>query len=195
MNKLFGFLELKESMLPTIPWKEYKEDTSFESDCLWTIRTAVHRGDDLNLPRAVGVDALEAKLFADSVIKKLRDNGMVIYYPYFLADKSGTLNVFNNKIVIEAVKEDLWNLVTYSNKDVTIIIEDNYVRYDGDKAFITEKELDELMSYVGEVKRMFRDDLTEGKSVLLEWSYAFMCNKEKQKIGDRYLVFYEARTV
>ena len=195
MNKIFGFLELKESLLPTIPWKEYHEDTTFESDRLWTVRTAVHRGDDLNLPRAVGVDGAEAKMFANNVLKKLRDNGMVIYYPYFLADKSGTLNVFNDRIVIEAVKEDLWNLVTYSNKDVTIIIDDHEVRYDGDETFITESEMTELMSYVGEIKRMFRDDLIEGKSVLLEWSYAFMCDKEKQKIGDRYLVFYEARTV
>lgn len=29
---------------------------------------------------------------------------MIIYYPYFIAEKSGTLNVFNNKVVIEAVR-------------------------------------------------------------------------------------------
>lgn len=195
MNKLFGFLELKESMLPTIPWKEYKEDSIFDENRLWTVRTAVHRGDDLNLPRAVGVDATDAKVFANNVSRKLRENGMVIFYPYFLADKSGTLNVYTNKIVIEAVKDDLWNLVTYSNKDVTIIIENDEVKYDGDKDFINKVEMDELMSYVREIKRMFRDDLIEGKSVLLEWSYAYMCDKEKHKIGDRYLVFYEARTV
>lgn len=31
---------------------------------------------------------------------------MIIYYPYFIAEKSGTLNVFNNKVVIEAVKDE-----------------------------------------------------------------------------------------
>ena len=195
MNKLLGFYELKDSKLPTIPWKSYDENADFKSGCLWTVRTAVHRGEDLNLPRAVGVDAVDAKKFALEVSKQLRDNGLVIYYPYFLAEKSGTLNVFSDKIIIEAVNEDLWNLVTYSEKDVTIIIRGSDVEYVGDSEFLSKIEVDEIISYVGEIKRMFRDELTEGKSVLLEWSYAFMCDEQKNRIGDRYLVFYEARTV
>ena len=67
--------------------------------------------------------------------------------------------------------------------------------YYGDKFFLTKDELDEIISYVREVKRMFRDDLLQEKSVLLEWSFAYKCNGEKKKVGDRYLVFYEARTV
>lgn len=195
MNKLLGFYELKESKLPTIPWKAYDENSDLKTGCLWTVRTAVHRGDDLNLPRAVGVDAVEANRFALEVSKKLGDNGMVVYYPFFLAEKSGTLNVFRDKIVIEAVKEDLWNLVTYSEKDVTIIMHDADIEYMGDSNFISKVELDEIVSYVGEIKRMFRDDLIEGKSILLEWSYAYMCDEQKNRVGERYLVFYEARTV
>ena len=52
-----------------------------------------------------------------------------------------------------------------------------------------------ILLQVREVKRMFRDDLLQEKSVLLEWSFAYKCNGEKKKVGDRYLVFYEARTV
>lgn len=122
MNKLLGFYELRDSMLPTIPWKEYGKETSLDADILWTVRTAVHNGSDLNLPRCVGATAKEATEFANSTSRKYGENGMVVYYPYFLAKKSGTLNVFSNKIVIEAVKEDLWNLVTYSQRDVTIIV-------------------------------------------------------------------------
>lgn len=60
MNKLFGFFELKDSLLPTIPWKIYNKDTKFDADILWTVRTAVHHGEDLNLPRCVGAVAGES---------------------------------------------------------------------------------------------------------------------------------------
>lgn len=195
MNKLLGFFELKDSMLPTIPWKVYDQNVEFDSNILWTVRTAVHRGDDLNLPRCVGVSAEEANNFALATSKRYGKNGMVIYYPYFIAEKSGTLNVYSNKVVIEAVKEDLWNLVTYSKSDVTIIETDAGREYVGDKDFLKVDELDQITSYVREVKRMFRDDLLEGKSVLLEWSYAYNCDIKKRKIGNCYLVFYEVRTV
>ena len=195
MNKLLGFFELKDSILPTIPWKVYNEDVVFDSQILWTVRTAVHRGDDLNLPRCVGASAEEAQAFALSTLKKYAENGMVVYYPYFIAEKSGTLNIFNDKVIIEAVKDDLWNLVTYSKCDITLVFSNSKVEYIGDKTFLDEKDIHEILSYVPEVKRMFRDDLLEGRSILLEWSYAYNCDMEKNKTGERYLVFYEVRTV
>ena len=195
MNKLLGFYELKESALPTIPWKEFHKGVKLDSNMLWPIRTAVHRGDDLNLPRCVGVTSEEAYEFAVSTSKRFGENGMIIYYPYFIAEKSGTLNVFSNKIVIEAVKDDLWNLVTHSQCDFTLIVTDKNKEYIGDENFMSHEEINEIESYVREVKKLFRDDLLEGKSILLEWSFAYNCNKEKKRIGDRYLVFYEVRTV
>lgn len=190
-----GFYELKDSYLPTIPWEKYNKSVHFEDDILWTIRSAVYRGNDLNLPRAVGVVASQAEEFANSTLQAIGDNGIVIYYPYFVAEKSGTLNVFRNKVVIEAVKEDLWNLVTYADREVTIICREENVEYNGDKEFISDDELGELMSYVKYINKMFRDELLEEKSILLEWSYAYNCDINKQKNGKRYLVFYEARTV
>lgn len=195
MNKLLGFYELKDSSLPTIPWKEYDESVTFDNDILWTIRTAVYRGNDLNLPRAVGVDAKEAEKFASDLYRKIRDSGIVVYYPYFIAEKSGTLNVFQDKVIIEAVKEDLWNLVTYSDREVTIFLQNNNIEYDGNRYFISDEEINELFLNAKRVKQMFRDELIEGKSILLEWSYAYKCDINKNKIGDCYLVFYEARTV
>lgn len=196
MNKLLGFYELRDSTLPSIPWREYK-DNELDENILWTVRTAVHRGEDLNLPRCVGAEAKEAESFAKTMRNRYRENGMVIFYPYFLAEKSGTLNIFQDKVIIEAVKDDLWNLVTDGYKDVTIIQNDNDdgIQYIGDEQFLSKNELNELNSYKREIKRMFRDELIEGKSVLLEWSYAYKCSIEKKAIGDKYLVFYEARTV
>lgn len=190
-----GFYELKSMNLPSIPWREYDASVELSNDKLWTIRSAVYKGDDLNLPRMIGEIGDIAKEFADLLLQKLQNKGMVIYYPYFIANKSGTLNVFRSNIVIEAVKADLWNLVTYSDRDVTIRIDDKEEIIDGNANFITSDEKNEILRYVPEIRRLFRDELIEGKSILLEWSFAQDSSADKKVIGDEYLVFYEARTV
>lgn len=195
MNKLMGFLELKEMDLPSIPWKQYTGKERLDDECLWTIRSAVYRGNDLNLPRSVGKNAEESIKFANKLLYRMKDNGMVIYYPYFIAKKSGTLEIKRDSIVIEAVKEDLWNLVTYSDREVTIIIKDNEKKVIGNSNFLNFEEQSELLKYAPEIRKLFRDDLLQGQSVLLEWSYAHTCDKEKTILGDEYLVFYEARTI
>lgn len=161
MNKLMGFYELKDMNIPSVPWKEYTSETRLKSHMLWTVRTAVFNGDDLNLPRKVGVVAEEAQQFGDKMLKEFEKKGITIYYPYFIANKSGNLNVFSDKIVIEAVKDDLWNLVTYSDRDVTVIIESNDKRIIGNKKFLQEEQLNELLKYVPTIRRTFRDDLLE----------------------------------
>lgn len=195
MNKLEGFYALNDLRLPTVPWKQYKKDTILDDSILWTIRSAVVRGDDLNLPRKIGVSASEANNFAKMLLNKLGDNDLIIYYPFFIALKSGVIDISNNRIVIEAVAEDLWNLVTYNKKNVTIIITDNDISYVGDKEFLSETELNELLKFGFVIKRTFRDEICSGHSVLLEWSYSMKSDLNKRPIGEKSLVFYEARTV
>ncbi len=195
MNKLLGFYELKDSVLPTIPWKEFNKDVRLDSNVLWTVRSAVYRGEDLNLPRAVGVSASEAYVFASDLLDKMQNKGIVVYYPYFLAEKSGNINIFSNKIVIEAVKEDLWNLVTYADRDVTIEVIGDSVLYNGDEKFISQEEFEKLLFNARRAKQMFRDELLEGKSAMLEWSFAYPSDLDKKRSGQKYLVFYEARTI
>ena len=197
MNKLMGFYELKASSLPTIPWEIYTPDVKLDNTKLWTIRSAVNNGDDLNLPRLVGKSAVEAKQFADKLYKQMEGKGIVIYYPYFIAHKSGTLNVFQDKVIIEAVEKDLWNLVTYQNVDVSINF-DSEMRISsifGNEKFLHDDEVNNLIIYVKKIKQMFRDDLLEGNSVLLEWSYASNYSINNDDVSGQYLVFYEARTV
>jgi hypothetical protein len=195
MNKLMGFLELKESGLPSIPWKLFDENVNLDDNYLWTIRTAITKGDDLNLPRVVGKNSEEAYLEALDIYNQYKDKGIVIYYPYFIADKSGTLEISSKHIVIEAVDKDLWNLVTYNKRDLTIVIQDGSVSKAGNPLFINDTEFDELHNYGVKVKTMFRDYIAEGKSILLEWSYAYSTDTTKNIIGERYLVFYEIRTI
>lgn len=195
MNKLQGFFALQKSSLPAVPWKKFDESVKLNSDILWTIRTAVMTGDDLNLPRKVGVTALEAEDFANELLCKLGYNDMVIYYPYFIAIKSGVLDVSNRRIVIEAVKDDLWNLVTHNKKDVTIIFEEDDLHIVGDEQFLSQDELFELIDYCTIVKRHFLEEILEGKNVMLEWSYACKSDINKRPIGNSELIFYEVRTI
>lgn len=195
MNKLMGFYELKDINIPSVPWQEYSADSVLLPNILWTIRTALYRGDDLSLPRKVGVDAKDAKIFADKMLRDLDGKGMVVYYPYFIANKSGTLNVFSDRIVIESVKNDLWNLVTYSDREVTIIIDSEGKKEIGNKGFLEDSEIENIKKYVATIRKSFRDDLLEGKSVLLEWSFANKCDIKKNPIDEEFLVFYEIRTI
>lgn len=195
MNKLMGFLELKKMRLPAIPWRQYTGKEMLDSNFLWTIRSAVYRGDDFNLPRSVGKNAVESMKFANNLLKEIDNNGIVIYYPYFIAKKSGTLEVRNDSVIIEAVKDDLWNLVTFSDREVTIISDNDSNKIIGNSKFLTSDEQQKLYKHVPEIRKLFRDDLLEGHSALLEWSFAYSCDVNKKPIGDEYLVFYEARTV
>lgn len=195
MNKLEGFLALRNSGLPSVPWKQYNKEVVFDSNILWSVRSAVAKGDDLNLPRKIGVDAKEAKIFADRLLNTLKENDLVLFYPYFIAIKSGVMEISNTRVVIEAVKEDLWNLVTYNNRDVTIIFENDNLDFVGDSEFLTQNELFKLIDYCVLVKKKFSSEIANGKSIMLEWSFACKSDLNNQQIGEPELVFYEIRTI
>ena len=195
MNKLTGFYELQRNGLPSVDWKKYSTDTVLDSDILWTIRSAVENGDDLNLPRLVGATADEAQLFANQLIAKLKSNDMIIYYPYFIADKSGVMEIALEKTVIEGVDGDLWNFVTYNKKDITIIFHNDKKNVFGNECFFENSELTKLLSYVNMIKNKYRDYIFEGKSIFLEWSFAYKSSINKERVGEKKLVFYEIRTV
>ena len=61
--------------------------------------------------------------------------------------------------------------------------------------FFDDNELSKLLSYVSMLKNRYRDYLYEGKSIFLEWSFSYRSTVDKNKIGDKTLVFYEIRTV
>jgi hypothetical protein len=195
MNKLQGFYALRRTNLSTVSWSKYNQDVILDSSFLWTVRTAVMEGEDLNLPRMVGATAKEAMEFARKLSLTLRPEDMIIYYPFFIAKKSGVLDIAKHRVVIEAVKDDLWNLVTYNKTDLTMIFEGENISVKGDESFLSQEELLELTDCCTNVKRQFKREIEEGKSVMLEWSYACKSNLKKQPVGEPSLLFYEIRTV
>ena len=151
--------------------------------------------NDLNLPRAVGVCAEEAEKTGRELLNEYEGKGIVIYYPYFIAEKSGVLDIDCNRTVIEAVDRDLRNLVTYVRKNLTSIYTENGGQHFGDQSFLSKEEADELLKYSAVIKGRYRNMLREGGSILAEWSYAFNTDVSHKPIGKRYLVFYELRHV
>ena len=194
MNKLLGFYELQKLGLPAVPWKEFTDGTVLPSDRLWTVRVAVVHGPDWNLPRAVGVPAHEALAFAREVKQRLGANGLVIYYPYFVAVKSGTLLVTRARTVLEAVDGDLWNLTTHGRRDVTLVLGDEQ-QVSGDPAFLTPAELEELKRWAAVVRGRAREHVEAGRAVLLEWSFARDADTQGRPVGPAYLMFYECRVL
>ncbi|MCX7745814.1 MAG: hypothetical protein N2645_02840 [Clostridia bacterium] len=195
MNKYMGFFELKDINIPTVPWKEFHTHSTLDSNMLWTLRVAVENSNDLNLPRFVGVRSDEAYRNGVSLLSKYKDNGMVIYYPYFIAKKSGVIEISAHRTVIEAVDKDLWNLVTYGKRDVTLILSEETKEFIGDKDFLVQEELDTLDKYIRIIRGKYRDYLFEGKSIFAEWSFAYNTDVNQKPIGEKYLVFYELRSV
>lgn len=199
MNKYFGFYELKSINLPTVPWERFTRETSLDEGLLWTIRVAVEKSNDLNLPRRIGARADEALSAGNEFLDKYSERGLVIYYPYFIAEKSGVLEINSNYVLMEAVERDLWNLVTHGKRDVTVIIPSGKdireAQYHGRHDFLKWEEIEELLKYAAVIKGRFRDSLSEGKSIFAEWSFAYNTDANKQPIGNRYLVFYELRAV
>lgn len=190
MNKLDGFFRLKELNIPTVPFRIFEDGDHLSPDKLWTLRTAIYSGKDFNLPRAIGVSREEGESFAADFIKRYRDNGIVIYYPYFIAEKSGTFLIRNNGSVIEGVKGDLWHLVTEGKRDITLFFGEEIKE---DTSFFTEEEINQLNTYEKKIRQMFYSDISIGKEVLLEWSFAYESDLQKQPTGNKYLVFYELR--
>lgn len=195
MNKLQGFYALEKSNLPSVPWKKYEEGTIFDSNILWTIRSAIKEGDDQFLPRKLGVYASEAKDYAQYLYNSMNKDDMIIYYPYFIALKSGMVEISSNRTIIEAVKDDLWNLTMDKKREVSIVIKEGKIDYIGNENFLTRDELLELMQYCVTIKKQLYKEVTAGESIFLEWSYACTSDMNKCPIGDSNLVFYEIRTV
>lgn len=195
MNKLLGFYELRELGIPTVRWEKFTKNTNLDNNKLWTIRTAVLRGNDFNLPRMVGTIADEARLFGNTMIDLLKDDGLVICYPFFKAIKSGTLQVSIHHTIIEAVAEDLWNLVTEHKLDVSIEYIDNSRKIHGKTDFLSDIEEIELKAAEKRIREKKARELRDGSTFLLEWSFAQEVDVDNNPISEQYLVFYECRTI
>lgn len=197
MNKLEGFFELDRIGIPSVPWKPFTGNELLDSNLLWTVRVAVSKGNDFNLPRAVGVTAEQAMIKGREFMSYFTEDDLVIYYPFFIAIKSGIILINENYSVIEAVEKDLWNLATDGKRDITVILErdSGLTSKHGKTDFLSNSELEELFINERKIRAHSRRYLIGNSSAMVEWSYAVNTNVNGNLIGSKYLIFYEYRIV
>lgn len=195
MNKLEGLYELQKLNIPCINWKVFTDSTKLDEQHLWTIRTAVYEGNDLDLPKLFGADAQTAETFARKINREIGNNGIVIYYPYLIARKSGNLQISDRSIIIEAIKGDLEPLLRGNSVDVTYIYSKTGRKIVGDESFLSKKEINSLLFYARYLMQLYRHVLAEASCLQLEFSFASECDLTQKAIGTPELIFFEIRTV
>jgi len=197
MNKLQGFYELKRHGLPSIAWRSFTGRESLDPNLLWTVRVAVSGHNDFNLPRAIGVSAAEAMDKGRVFLAEFTPDDLILYYPYFVAEKSGIIEMLADQTVIEAVADDLWNLTHLGKKDLTVIIDEitGHESKFGQTDFLSINELGELKRWSQKMRRLYRDIIFSGDILLLEWSFAVDTNIDHERLGEKHLVFTELKSM
>lgn len=193
MNRIQDYYVLNCLDLPTIPWKEYYYSSRLDKDILWTIKSETRNDTSENLPRKIGVTAQEAKEFGVELYKDLKKDQMIFYYPYFCAVKSGIIDINNDRIVIESAKDDIDNLVKKNNVDVTLIFREDDVEIHGDKDFLTQEEIIQLIDQAVKIKKQCAKDINDGKNLLFHWTYACYTSVDKKPMGKKNLMFFKVK--
>ena len=210
INKMAGFYELRRLGLPTVPWQEATPETEFDEDSRWTVRTALldPSQNDQSLPRIINATKRDAETFVRANwhrygMSALGDKiGMFIFYPFFHADRSGTLLVDDEDVYIEAVEGDLWNLVDKGKVDYKVGCGVGMAQsYDFKSLLRNDFPAEAIESFQKAIEvatHRFRGNIQEGDAVLFEWSLARRTDGAGDPVGDpdeAGLIFYEVRTV
>lgn len=191
MNKLEGMYELKKSYLPAVDWNLFQEATVLSDACSWTIRTAVFKGHDLHLPKLFGKNGQEAMAFGNKCLHEMKDKGIVFYYPYLTAEKSGVLQFDIHSIQLECVDGDLSRLLDGSSPDASYYWEGTDLKEHG-KKILSVKEKSELLEWVFYCRQRYRYIMSLEEKMQLEFSY--VRDKDSEHQPSR-LVFFEMRTI
>jgi hypothetical protein len=141
------------------------------------------------------LNAADATIKGREFIQAFPPPDLVIYYPYFLALKSGTMSIQEERTVIEAVNRDLWNLTTAGRRDVSMAVQldSGDMSIFGEETFLEPDEISELLRYDKILRAYNHHQLFGSTTVMVEWSYAMNSDLDRRPTGNKYLVFYEYR--
>ncbi len=195
MNKLDGMYELRKANLPSVDWKEFRRGTILPDDYLWTIRTAVYKGQDIHLPRLFGKPAGVSMRFAEQCLEQMKGKGIIICYPYLQPEKSGVLQFDLRNVYLEGISGDVKKILDGDNPEVFYQWREAEFRTQGKSRLFSEQELMELYRYSQQCKRRYREILSDGSMMQLEFSYAYRVDRDHNKCEDTKLYFFEMRTI
>ena len=194
MNKYLGLLELKSLPLPCIEWEEFKMDSHFNEDCLWTVRVANWKGVDISLPCRLGITSQEVTEYASKLSAQY---DLVTVSEYFFAQISGVLLVDFDNFVIEWTYGDSQRLTRHGFVEETIYL--HFSNLTMGKSKLDEAITEKLYQYAHLIRYSYRDDLLSSKSVVLEWSLTAPAEVRdscrKYHYSADQLIFYDFRIV
>jgi hypothetical protein len=191
INKYQGLMLLKQCRLPTISWNVFTYDTTLCDSYRWTLRAVRDSGNDFGLPIFLDISSKEAIDIGRRLLDQYSSNKYILLvYPYFTSEKSGTVKVEIGSIVVEAVKGNCSDLTRYSKLDISLIYKDTRDVVYGDITFFTDEELVTIERYASRLRRQFFRMVLDGFIVVLEWSFATYKNTDKEKF-----LFQELRVI
>lgn len=156
--------------LPTIPWEICSTNTTLDHHILWTVKNEPFRPESGKIFGKIGVTSEEVKEYVEDAYEQLEKQRVLIYYPYYTAYKSGTLDLTYDRIVIEAVEGKIENLKKKHRVNETILFTEEDITIYGDDKFLTKEETLGLIDYCKSIKHRCMGELEYGKNILLYWS-------------------------
>ena len=151
--------------------------------------------DDGKIYGRIGVTSKEAMTYIKSQYKELGRRRMLIYYPYFTAYKSGTIDLSYDRIVIEAVDGKIENLKKKHRVDETIIFREDDIEIYGEEEFLTREETLSLIDYGKMLRKRCDNEIEYGKNIIVYWSIVQETKKSMIPRDDKKLLFHQIKVL
>ncbi len=181
--------------LPTIPWKQCQTTMLLDDSILWTVKNEPFYGENGYIYGKIGVTAREAMEYITTQYQSLPKRRMLLYYPYYTASKSGTIDMNYDRIAIEAVEGKIENLKKKNRVDETLLFQDEDLEIFGEEKFLTRQETLEIIDYGSMLKKKFAGDLEYGRNILFYWSYVEETLRNMIPKGNPSLVFHQIKVL
>lgn len=181
--------------LPTIPWAPCRTTEALDDTILWTVKNEPYSFNDGKIYGRIGVTSNEAMHYIKSQYQDLGNRRMLIYYPYFTAAKSGTIDLSYDRIVIEAVEGKIENLKKKHRVDETIIFREEEIEILGDEAFLTKEETLHLIDYAKQLRNRCQNDIAFGRNIIVYWSIVQETRKNMIPRDDQKLLFHQIKVL
>ncbi len=181
--------------LPTIPWEQCRTTSTLDDSILWTVKNEPYTADQGKIYGRIGITSSEAKAYISSQYENLERKRMLIYYPYYTAVKSGTIDLSYDRIVLEAVEGKIENLKKNHRVNETIIFREESIEIFGDENFMTREETLSLIDYAKQLKTRTGKELEFGKNLIVYWSIVQETKRNMIPRDKSQLLFHQIKVL
>ncbi len=181
--------------LPTIPWEPCHTTATLDDSILWTVKNEPYQPNQGKIYGRIGITSSEAKAYISSEYSNLKHKRMLIYYPYYTAVKSGTIDLSYDRIVIEAVEGKIENLKKNHRVNETIIFRQDSIEIFGDEDYMTREETLTLIDYAKQLKKRAATEIEFGKNLIFYWSIVQETKRNMIPRDETKLLFHQIKVL